>query len=370
MPSCDHGRTNRRTKIWMDGSKCVSVGVGNLFLLAIGIALALLSAKRPQTTVQHAVSYFGTYGKPLFAALMIISMLGWFAIQLNVMTLSVQQWGGSPLVLNVAIGVVLSGIMCFGMRAMKYFSYVCAPLLGITLLYALISAPGTVSTIPDVSLTWLGGVSLIIGANIAAVIDLPTFFQHARSQKSALLCIALLYGLIVPAIEAAGIYLSAVTGGGSILEVLQAGHGMLWIVWVSCFVVLSGWATNNANLYSAIASSHSLPGQWSPKLRAWVLGGLGTVLACFNPLGNLEYMLDMFSVTIGSMGAVVLMSYLLRVETMRSNLCWKAMTSWSAGILVGLFVPLTGVPAFDAFIAAATIQFILKRKQTYATTNT
>ncbi len=348
----------------------LSIGAGNLFLLGIGYILASLSTFRPRTTVEHAASYFGDRGRPLFASLMMLSMLGWFGIQLNVMSMSCQQLllmmgvSLSPIFLNIGIGALISAIMCFGMKAMKGLSYVAAPLLGFTLLYALLSSQGSVPSAEPLGFSWLGGLSLIIGANIAAVIDLPTYFRHAKSEKSAKVCILLLYGLVVPLIEIVGVYLSAVKGGGSILEVLQAGHGALWMIWTSFFVLLSGWATNNANLYSSIASSYSLPGQMRPMLRTVALGAIGTTIACFNPLGNIESILDLLGVTIGGMGAVILANYLLEKKKIPTRF---SMLSWISGVAIGLCSAffhwtITTVPALDAFIASFLIQTLISRK--------
>lgn len=361
----------------------LSVGLGNLFLLIIGYLLASLSTYRPQSTVEHAVSYFGNRGRLLFASLMMLSMLGWFGIQLNVMSLSCGQLFNMLgiaipyLFLNIGIGVIISCVMCLGMKAMKGLSYVSAPLLGLTLLYAAFSSGGVIPLAAPLDISWLGGLSLIIGANIAAVIDLPTFFRHAKSSRDAKICILLLYGLVVPFIEIVGIYLSAVTGGSSILDVLQIGHGPLWIMWVSCFVLLSGWSTNNANLYSSITSSYSLTGKCTPMIRTLILGIIGTVIACLNPLGNIENVLDLLGVTVGGMGAVILANYLLE----RSSLKYKtlpavSLLSWSMGVGVGIFSSLsswltTGVPAFDAFIASFLVQItfnlIYQRKKNYET---
>lgn len=357
----------------------LAVGCGNIFLLAIGYVLSHLSTFRPQSTVQHAAHYFGMRGKLLFAALMIVSMLGWFGIQLNVMGQSATQLLNlagfviPSLFLNIGIGLLLSGIMCFGMRAMKGLSYVSAPLLGLTLLYALCSAHGTIPAAAPLTLSSLGGLSLVIGATIAAVIDLPTFFRHARSPKDARICISWLYGLVVPLVEIAGIYLCAVTGGSTILGILQAGHGAAWMAWISCFVFLSGWATNNANLYSAIASSHSLPGRFSSIQRALLLGGIGTAIACLNPLGNISHFLDLLGITIGSMGAVICASYLLEKWRQRQN-SWISLLSWTLGVAFGISSALlhwviTGVPTLDAFLASFFIQLILQRKKSYETIN-
>jgi hypothetical protein len=283
----------------------------------------------------------------------------------------------TPLILNGGLGVSLSAVMCLGMKAMKGLSNLSAPLLGFTLLCALFFAKGTVPAPLPLTISWIGGLSLIIGGGIASVIDLPTFFQHARSKKDACIAVVLLYGVIVPFIEGVGLYLSAVTGGESILQVFQSGHGVVWMIWMSCFILLCGWTTNSANLYSATASSHSLLGQGGFKARIFGLGVVGTAIACFNPLGNLAAILTVFGITIGSMGAVILVNYLLEIR--RYKLVKSAsFVSWFLGVGSGLASLLlhfsfTGVAALDAFLITACAQIgitmINQRKKSYETTH-
>lgn len=359
----------------------LSVGIGNLFLLILGYLLASLSTYRPQSTVEHATTYFGKTGKWLFGCVMILSMLGWFGIQLNVMSLSAAQllsglgFSIPFLPLNIGMGLIISLIMCLGMKAMKNLSYISAPLLGITLLYAAFSAGGALPSMPTLPISWIAGLSLVIGANIAAVIDLPTFFRHATSTKDAKLCILLLYGIVVPFIEIIGVYLFSIVGGNSILDTLQIGHGSLWAMWICCFVLLSGWQTNNANLYSSMASSYSLPGNFPSWMRAIALGGIGTLIACLNPLGNIEHVLDLLGITIGGMGAVILANYLMeRTSTSYASLPSLSLLSWSIGVAISISSPLlgwwtTGVPAMDAFLISfltqTTLNFIYQRRKTY-----
>jgi purine-cytosine permease-like protein len=363
----------------------LSVGAGNLFLLILGYLLSSLSTYRRQSTVEHATTYFGKTGKWLFGFVMILSMLGWFGIQLNVMCLSAAQlfsrlgFSIPFLALNIAVGLIISLVMCLGMKAMKNLSYVTAPLLGVTLLYAAISAKGELPAVTSAPISWTLGLSLVIGANIAAVIDLPTFFRHAKSTRDAKLCILLLYGIVVPLIEITGVYLFSLVGGESILDTLQIGHGELWAMWICCFVLLSGWQTNNANLYSCIASSVSLPGTFPTWIRAIVLGGIGTLIGCFNPLGNIESVLDFLGITIGAMGAVILANYVLeKTATNYTPISQLSLVSWAVGVAISICcLPFQGwmaaAPAIEAFLASFVIQttlnLIYKRRETYERTN-
>jgi purine-cytosine permease-like protein len=346
-------------------SALLAICLGNLFLMLVGLAMAVLSTQRRQTTVEHAAETFGGQGRAFFALLMIFSMLAWFSIQLNIMGMSLTQLlqeKGVPIAQNwvlLGIGGLLSLWMCLGMQGVKWLSNLSIPLLSFTILYAIFSAEGTFPASPPLALSWLGGISLVVGANIAAVIDLPTFFQHTKSKKDAVICIFLLFGLVVPCIEGAGLYLAAVTGGTSLFEVFQRGHGLLWMYWINGFVLLCGFLSNNANLYSATAASYSLSKVFSVKTRALFLGGIGTTLALFNPLAHFEGILGLFSIGLGSMGAIILSHFFLQKGL--SNPKWIPFASWSCGCLLALIFPITGVGAWDAFISAAAVQMVLKK---------
>jgi purine-cytosine permease-like protein len=368
---------------WLAGG--LAVGLGNLFLLGMGYLLASLGTSRPQSTVEHAAAYFGNRGRMLFALVMMASMLGWFGIQLNVMALCAQQLlnmlgGDVPfLILNIAMGAGITCLMCFGMRTMKGLSYVSAPLLGATLLYAMVDCQGALPKAELRGASWLGGLSLIVGANIAAVIDLPTYFRHAASAKDARICILMLYGLIVPGIEFAGVYLSATSEGNTLLEILQDGGGLLWMLWICGFVLLSGWATNNGNLYSALASSYSLPWEAPSLYRTLGLGVVGTAFAAFNPIGHMEEVLDLLGTAIAGMGAVILAGYLFEGSSSRYRRpSCASLLSWLCGVTVGVATAFfggvgTGVPALDAFstsfLTQCAINSIYQRKNTYETIN-
>ncbi len=346
----------------------LTIGVGNAFLLGMGIAFSLLSTTRSQSTVENAIYYFGGAGRTLFTLLMIITMVGWFAIQLNVMVASILPLLSlSPLLLTIAVGAVLSITMCYGMRAISLVAAMASPLLALTLVYIVYSLSGTAPAAAPIEISWLAGLSAVIGSTIGVVIDLPTFFQHARSKRDGIICICLLYGLVLPCIQGVGIYLFSLSNGLPILDVLRGNGGWVWGIWVSMFLFLSGWATNNANLYSAVISSYSLFTKGGNISRALILGTIGTIVACFNPFGNLGHMLEFFSVTIGNMGAVMLVNYMLK-GSIQSHV---ALTSWAIGVAVGLSAmafnwSITGSAVFDAFLISAIFQWLIGRNKRYA----
>jgi len=44
----------------------------------------------------------------------------------------------------------------------------------------------------------MSGLSLLLACGIAALIDLPTFFRLATSQKDGIIAVCLLFGFVLP----------------------------------------------------------------------------------------------------------------------------------------------------------------------------
>lgn len=354
----------------------LTVSLGNISLLFLGLAFANLSLEKQQSTVEHAIHYFGEKGRVILTLLMTFTMLSWFAVQLNMMSLSLGQLlkivGLSipSIGLNVGTGVLLSTAMCLGIKAMRGAATLITPLMILALLSSTFFAQGSLPPGEALTAFWMGGLSVVIGGGITAVIDTPTFFQHARSKKDAYVAIILLYGLALPLIEGVGIYLSALTDGDSILEILQIGHGLAWTIAMAIFVFFCGGTTNLMNIYSATISSFSLGKKLGFKTRMISLGILGTIFACFNPLSYLNGMLDVLSLSVGSVGAIMLMNYLIPQKSPRSSL-FGAVFGIGAG-LTSMLLPylMTSIVALDAFFTAAgaylIFNMIFAKEKSYA----
>lgn len=355
-------------------SSLLAIGIGNAVLLLLGLVAASMSCSRRQSTVEHAAIYFGKRGTIIFGLTMMLSLVGWFAIQLNMMSLSLEDIlrstyiAASPVSLNIFFGILLTALILYGIRGIGVFANLTMPLLILTLAYAIFSASKT-STPEHQSYTisYWGGVSLIIGVEIAAVVDLPTFFQHSKSTKDGLISITLLHILVVPIIEFVGVYLAHKSGGGTILEVFKSGHGFLWNLWVALFLIFAGITTNNANLYSAVVNTKDIFGKLSFKKRAILLGSVATLLSCTNPLMHIEFILNLFGIFIGSMGAVMLSGYILeKTSGLPSSKAFCSMFSWIIGSMIGSatlmeMLSITTVPPLDAFLPAFALNFLLAK---------
>jgi cytosine permease len=336
-------------------SALFAIGLGNAFLLVLALIGASYSSEKRLSTVECAVECFGSIGKGFFSAAMVVSMVGWFAIQLHLMALSLDEltpfsvgiWG------SLCLGAVMTLLGMRGLQGLKRLATISMPLLLLTIGFGLTDTSiSDLKSIDDFHLSTTG-VSLVLACSIAAVIDLPTFFRVSLSRKDAVIAVCVLFGLVIPFVEGVGVILFASQGNASFLDLLMHAHASYgWKLWVLGFVLLAGWTTNSANLYSATVSLGPALSNVSFANRALMLGSAGTLLSCLPLMEGLEGILQPVGVVLASMGAVLTVSFLFEAKAPPQF----AFLAWGVGAATGgvsvFGYSLTGIAVLDAFAAS------------------
>jgi purine-cytosine permease-like protein len=213
------------------------------------------------------------------------------------------------IVLNIVLGSIMSLAAIFGIKSLKVLASLSVPILIGVLVYAAISAPFPSFT-SSASLK-MSSITTIIGANIVAVIDMPTYFQYAKSKKDSLIASLVLFGLVLPILEGIGLYLGASVPKGTLLTALIANGSAIVGIFVGFFVIFAGWTTNNMNLYSGAINSRGVFPNFSYKIRVLLIGFIATIASCFSLVDNLSIILAILGVSLSAIGAVCLASYLM-----------------------------------------------------------
>jgi cytosine permease len=359
-------------------SAVISIILGNAILLLLGLIAAKMSHENRKTTVENAMEYFGGKGVSFFAMTMALFCLGWFGIQLNMMSLGVldllslnSTQSLTAILLNICLGLLITYVAFYGMKGINILADYSVPLLIATIGYAVFTVDRDVqASQPPLSIK---GISLVIALAVGFVIDQPTYFRHAKTYKDGYISVAIIFGLALPMLEIVGVYLASGITGGSILDVLRRENAFLWNLWVAIFLVLAGWTTNNINLYTGVVSLANILNKSSERTRTLLFGGSGTLLACFDLLSHLDVVLDIMGVLISSMGAVIIMRYIimqLNGPKLSSRYHKTHIFAWIVGIISGfssmLGVSLTSIPILDAIIGASfTTCLILIQKERY-----
>jgi cytosine permease len=345
----------------------VALAVGNSLLFVLGVLTIAMTLRARTNTLENAKSYFGVYGSRIFALTMTTCLMGWFAIQLNLMSLSIHEMilkvGGlasfNTVPLTLGLGVLITLGAQKGIIALDKISAFSMPILIGTLTYALyITATAQKSVQIPLGVLSFEGVSLIVATAIAAMVDLPTYYRFARSKRDAFISIALVCLVALPAIEFVGVYLGAYTEG-SILDTLSATGGVLWKLWVCIFIVLAGWATNNTNIYSSSIGLEQLIPSVAYSKRVFLVGTLGTVLACLGVLDKFELMLEGMGIFVASMAAVIITRFLLNHLVPTPN-SWTNILAWACATSFGILsllkvIKLSDFALVDTWIVAMVV---------------
>jgi purine-cytosine permease-like protein len=343
-------------------SALLGIGAGNLLLFILACASCWISLEKRKTTAENALVYFGPYGVRLFALSLLIAKTCWFALQLNMMTQALQPLLPESEVLGVALNLFLGCaiLVCglLGIRSISRFSAYSLPILISTMLVSLYLVKDHPAAIGPQALS-AAGISLIIAAAITAVIDMPTYYRHARTIKDGLVGSAILTLIALPLIEGVGVYLAYHQTGDQLILGLSGSGNRLWNVWMALFLILAGWTTNNMNLYTASNCLIPLLSKSSERMRALIVGILGTGLSLLQLLNHFTYVLQILGIFVGSMGCVVITCFTLKkLLPSKESKLGVNIAAWGAGVAAGFLsllhvVNLTGIPLVDSCLAAS-----------------
>lgn len=350
-------------------SALAAVVIGNGVLLFLGLAAANFAARTRMTTAEAAAYTFGEVGRPYFALALIISLMGWFAIQLDMMGLMAGKLLGIEATkgINLAIGGVITLAALRGYKGLETLANVCLPLLIATVAYAVFDASKTPLTATLENEIALGGITVAMAAAIGAVIDMPTFFRMAKSSKDGLIAAAILFGIALPLLEGVGIYLAGHGQSENVADSLAGSSpSALWKMWVALFIILAGWTTNNTNLYSAAISLKSLFNVKSEIKAQIALGIVGTMLSTLNLQENLFLFLEGLGVMLAAAGGVMLVNQFDYGALSRMGNRIGLLSGAAVGSLALFGLTLTGSSLVDAlFISGGVASFA----KAYATKN-
>lgn len=345
-------------------SAFLAIMLGNVLLLLLALVSGAYSAEKKLSTIQCAIQCFGRRGKGFFSAAMVFSMTGWFAIQLNLMGESLQKLFPfiNPFAGTIAMGLVMTALGVKGLRGVGVLANISLPLLVATIAFSFCGVDFSEVAMQAAKPHSFSGISLVLACSIGAVVDLPTFFRAAKSKKDATKAVWVLFGLVIPAVEMVGVLLSSATIDGGFLDVLMGAHpSIVWEVWVLGFVLMAGWTTNSANLYSAAVSLEPVFASAPFGVRATLLGSIGTALSCFPLMEGLELILQPIGVALTSMGAVMITTFFAQVNTSPM----QNFSAWMIGVFVGATGLITGIAVLDSFlismISMGIIAFKLER---------
>ena len=362
--------------------------VGSVLLGLLAMACTYVGAASGLTTGMISRVVFGRAGGRLIAAMMAISALGWFAVQVgffasNAHTAISELTGVSvPLVLlNAAGGLLMMLTALWGYRSIQRLSSWAVPLL-IIILFAGVGlalakmGPDNLFSPVDSSFTFGGAVSLVMGIFVLGVVVSPDIARWARTPKQAMA--AGFTGFFVgnSLIVVVALVLSRLMQTDDLVGIFFAlGIGLAAII----VLTLAQWTTNTSNIYSA-SLSLSVVFDRVPRRTLTLIGGVvATIVACLGMYDAFIPFIAAMGIVIAPYGGVYLAEFFV-VDRARftfhegdriQSVNWQSVAAWLTGCAVAVMTAnpadglgldwftMTTISAMDGLIVAFVAQAAL-----------
>jgi cytosine permease len=349
--------------------------IAGVTLCVMGCLTAVVSVRTRLTTYLLVQRSFGRFGAALVNVVIALVHFGWFGVNVSffgdAMVAGVQEVLGvsGSFATFVLVGSLLMAITTiYGFRALDRLALIAVPILAMILgtvlvmairRYGVVTAPDPTPPIP---MTFGTALSALIGSNMVTVAAMPDLTRYVRSNRQALIGMALSFPLATPLLMLAAAVPALAAGEIDIMRLI-VGFGLG--VPALLVLILSTWTINAGNLYSASLSlTATFPRieQWKFTLLAGAVGGLLAVIGIINAFIS-------FLLILGAIIPPIAAIYVIdawRGRSTHTAVHWPAIVTWAASASCALaanagFFTLTTVPALDATLIATVIYGVWSR---------
>ncbi|WP_084396640.1 purine-cytosine permease family protein [Henriciella aquimarina] len=354
------------------GKAVLAALLAGIILCAGACLTAIISVRTRLTTYLLVQRSFGMRGAALVNLVIAIIHFCWFGVNVSFFgdAMVAAQDAGYGLPGNFSIFVICGSIMItistiFGFKTLDRLAMVAVPLVGVILVAVCIKSVGSnpvdlaPAAEPPVPMSFGIALSALVGGNMLTVAAMPDLSRFIRTERGALVGMALSFPLASPVLMVISALIALSTLNTDIMQLVTGlGFGAPALV----MLLLSVWTINALNLYSAsLSMAATFPGvpQW-----VYVVGG-GVVGCIFALMGIINYFIP-FLVTLGLIIPPIAAIYVIdgfmafRSDTQLPPVAirWQAIAVWLFSLAVTMpatsfGLTLTTVPALDATLLAA-----------------
>ncbi|MDO6516016.1 cytosine permease [Zobellia galactanivorans] len=360
----------------------VFMGVCLILSVLCGITAVIGNRTRLSTYMLLHFS-FGKKGTLLINFLVAITLLGWYAVTVEIFGQALSD--AFLQLLNVAlpvwVGIVIGSVLMtltsiYGFRIIERFSSIAVPLMLLFVVYVLYVATSE----NNMALLWQTdgngnmsssqAISAVVGMIILTPVLMPDYSRFARTDKDSIISVL---GLTIgfPLILLAGGIPTLITGEIDIMKIMISLSLTLPALFI---LIFSTWTTNTANLYSTQLTLSTVFVKTKEAKLGIGASIIGTVLAL---LGVATYFIDFLNVSsifIPPVSAIFIadfffvkkQDYDLERFSELPDFDSAALISWSVACVVAYLgaydlITFTSISFFDSFIIAFALYLILKK---------
>ncbi|MDB4010557.1 cytosine permease [Polaribacter sp.] len=326
---------------------------------------------------------FGKKGTLFVNCLIGITLLGWYAVTVEVFGEALTDSFKHLLGINVPISISIIGgsilmtiTAIFGFKIVERFSVLTVPLLIVFLIYVLYSTiesqslESILNINGNASLSITEAISAIVGLTILTPVLMPDFSRFARTDNDSLISVlALVIGF--PIILLAGAIPSLMTGEIDIMKIMISLS-----LTIPAFIILvfSTWTTNTSNLYSTQLTLSTIFRKQKIATLGIIASAIGTLIAVIGIATHFIDLLSILSVLIPPISAIFIADFFF-IKKQKYDLNdfdtlpdfgISAIISWILSCVVAYlanynYINLTSISFFDSFIVAFIAYLVLKR---------
>ena len=365
-----------------------AVAIGSIILGVLAIGTTYIGAKAGLSTGMISRISFGKKGASLMGAIMGISSLGWFGVQIGFFAENIGSAISqltSTTVPSWLLSLIGGGLMMlsafWGYQAIEKLCTYSVPLLAALIIIATImsinkNGASGLAIPPQASTISFGlAVSLVIGVYMVGVVMAPDVARWAQNPKQAMIAGFVGFTIGNSFMIIISLILVKVMKTADLTAVFFAlGLGIPSIL----VLTLAQWTTNTNNLYSASLDFSIVFKRVNPKVITVICGSLGILMAMFGIYGMFENFLSIVTVLVSPIAGIYMIDYFLYKEKYEFSYEEKlqdyypvSIIYWVIGSTVafmtsqppagfGLFT-LTNISALDGIIVAGICYFVLTK---------
>lgn len=313
------------------GVAICSILVGNLLLWLIGLTVITMAIEQRSNAIANVRDYLGSYGALFIWLVMMVSILNWFAYQLNATIPSIGDFVElkSPrafLILGISIGLLTTLLSLGGIQILKWATFLSTPFIFLYHILTMAYSDTQVSLMnPGLSLPAFLTTMLIL---LPGTINLPTLFRHSQSKAHSYLGLSVLTFLSA-LYEISGIWMTFTPEGN-----IPFNGFSIYSTATFAFLFLTLIYINLVNIYYASA----LWERYIPRIAGmrgyFIFGLMGTAYFALTKTESPTLLLaDLTNSYLASLGVVLLISFLIRMVVKHRPRRYELLLNLSAWLI-------------------------------------
>lgn len=350
----------------------LNIILGNFIVFLLSMPIGIQASKDKKTSAMQVKDTLGKQGNKITILGLLILLIGWFALNINLIGeailditntyLSHNVRSLSPL-FNIIIGSCIIYIVSRGITVLKNLTKVFVILFFATIALNLFTQLALNTT----KLVDYGSYSIaipalvfVVACPIGQIFDLPTFHRFAISIRSSIISNALVFLFFLPLVEITGSLLYIHSNSSNIISsLINQNLPIYLLIWNAVFITISVCSIDNINLYVLAVNTEVLMPRISFKYRAYIIGVVAVLFSLTNVANNFISLLNNIVVIIASILSLLIIRAFSSspFNTKISNIA--LLIGIVAGLLNNIILPSYNFPYVSASIVTVFFYLIL-----------